>query len=295
MRNMRLAVAVIATVSCSSELIRLGDGPTGSATAGATSTAGGHAGQKGEGGTSIGFAGATFGGSTGIAGSNAGGSAGTTGNAAAGSAGTARSTACAHRQVDAAEVLWIGDSWVTIPGTQHTRVRDLALASGAIDANEDYVIAAAAASTLVKVVDQYNAQEAGPTKVRVLIMDGGTWDTYLSGGTDASVTKVSDTFEQFLVKIASDGTVEHIIYYLVPELATVPGVAALRPHLRQSCAQSAERGVPCHFLDLQLDLQPPWADHPEYLAADGIQASETGARVIAEAIWVIMQENCIAQ
>jgi hypothetical protein len=47
--------------------------------------------------------------------------------------------------------------------------------------------------------------------------------------------------------------------------------------------------VPCHFLD----LQPRWAGHPEY--SDGIQASSAGASVIADSIWSIMQDECIAQ
>ena len=47
--------------------------------------------------------------------------------------------------------------------------------------------------------------------------------------------------------------------------------------------------MPCHFLD----LQPLWAGHPEY--SSSIQSSEAGAKVIANAIWVIMQQNCIAQ
>jgi hypothetical protein len=35
--------------------------------------------------------------------------------------------------------------------------------------------------------------------------------------------------------------------------------------------------------------------HPEYTDGSGIQASEAGATVIAEEIWRIMQDNCIAQ
>jgi len=63
-------------------------------------------------------------------------------------------------------------------------------------------------------------------------------------------------------------------------------VAKLRPLLRDACEESA---VPCHFLD----LDPIW--QPEYTGDTAIQASDAGGVAIAEAIWDIMQEHCIAQ
>jgi hypothetical protein len=59
----------------------------------------------------------------------------------------------------------------------------------------------------------------------------------------------------------------------------------MRPQF--TCAGST---VPCHFLD----FQRLWNGHPEYTASDGIQASVAGATVIADNIWAIMQEYCIA-
>jgi hypothetical protein len=200
-------------------------------------------------------------------------------------------TACLNGQVKAGEVLWIGDSWILVPGSQHTHVRDLARAAGAIGPNDDYTIGAVAASTMSAIADQYAAAEAGSTKVKVLIMDGGTWDTIQKGTSDTTVNGVVDTFGQLLAQVASDGTVEHVIYFLMPELDTIPGVAALRPLLQERCAQST---VPCHFLD----LQSIWAAHtppPEYSTAGAILPTDAGARAIADAIWEIMRQNCIAQ
>jgi hypothetical protein len=194
-------------------------------------------------------------------------------------------------QVKASEVLWIGDSWILVPGSQHTRVRDLARAAEAIGPNDDYRIGAVAASTMAAIADQYAAAEAGATKVKVLIMDGGTWDTIQKGASDTTVNDVVDTFGRLLEHVASDGTVEHIIYFLVPELDTIPGVAALRPLLRERCAQST---VLCHFLD----LEQIWAAHTppsDYSTAGAILPTDAGARAIADAIWAIMQEHRIAQ
>jgi|tagenome__1003787_1003787.scaffolds.fasta_scaffold20906919_3 hypothetical protein len=196
---------------------------------------------------------------------------------------------CPHAQVSASQVLWIGDSWVLIPGNQHTGVRDRARTAQAIGPTDDYTIGAAAATTMAQIAGQYTAQESGATQVKVLIMDGGTWDTILSNGSSASVSSVANTFSQFLATVASDGTVDQIIYYLMPELSGIPGVSELRPLLTQACAESP---APCYFLD----LQGVWAGHPEYTAGTSPPVpTEAGGTAIADAIWAIMQANCIAQ
>ena len=200
---------------------------------------------------------------------------------------------CPHAQVNASEVLWIGDSWILVPGSQHTRVRDAARAIGAIGANDDYTIGAAAASTMAAIADQYAAQQAGATKVKVLIMDGGTWDTIVAmssgGSVDAAVSTAATAFDQLLAQVASDATVEHIIYFLTPDIPGIAGVAALRPRLQQACDAST---VPCHFVD----LTPLFAGRSDYTTAGPIPVpTETGGIVIADAIWSVMQQRCISQ
>ena len=116
-----------------------------------------------------------------------------------------------------------------------------------------------AAAGMAAIANQYAAREAGATKVKVVIMDGGTWDT-IQGG---AANDVATTFTAFLAKVAADGTVQHIVYFLPPEIPSIPGVAALRPLLMQACAAST---VPCHFLD----LQTLWSVHP------AVHGSESG-------------------
>lgn len=199
---------------------------------------------------------------------------------------------CTHAQVNANEVLWIGDSWILMPGSQVTRVRDRARDAGAIGPSDDYVNAAAPATTMSAIANQYATREMGATKVKVLIMDGGTWDTIVANMSGASISAAAmsagTAFDQLLALIASDGTVEDIIYFLTPELGGIPGVATLRPLVKQSCEGSTIR---CHFLD----LQPLWAGHSDYTAPGDTFASEMGAQVLADAIWGIMQDKCIAQ
>jgi hypothetical protein len=200
---------------------------------------------------------------------------------------------CTPAQVSANEVLWIGDSWILMPGSQHTRVRDLARDAGTIGLTEDYVNVAAPGTTMSAIAGQYGAREAGAIKVKVLLMDGGTWDTIVASMTGASIPNAAmaaaTAFDQLLTQIASDGTVQHIVYFLMPELSGIPGVAVLRPLVQPLCRDSE---VPCHFLD----LQPLWVNHPEYTAQPGDTfASDAGAIILGDAIWAIMQQNCIAQ
>ncbi len=205
-----------------------------------------------------------------------------------GTTGDADAAACQRGQVKGSEVVWIGDTWVTIPGTQHRRVRDYAREAGAIGTSDEYVILAEAAADMATIARQYETRQAGATKVKVLIMDGGTWETINArpGSLDAVIANVVATFGNLLAEVAAGGSVEHVIYFLCPDLPGIPGVATLRPLLQQACADS---DVPCHFLD----LDRLW--RPEYTAATGYQANEAGAIVIADALWELMQDNCIAQ
>jgi hypothetical protein len=256
-----LAFAITALASCGGDLVRLGDGPIG-------------------GGAGIGAGGVPSGG-------GGGGSSGTIDPAAG--AGS-----CLRGQVAADEVLWIGDTWVLLPQGRaaRERVRDHARAAQVIDDMASYASAAEPATFLSDIVQQYEERQAGTTKVKVLLMDGGTWDTIIAdmtGETDETAARVVTEFQQFLARVASDGTVEHIVYFLMPERPGIPGVRELRPGLQATCEAST---VPCHFLD----LQPLWEGHPEYTdSASGIQPSEEGAAVIGDELWRIMVENCIAQ
>ena len=194
-----------------------------------------------------------------------------------------------HGAVAANEVVWIGDGWLTT-GVQVTNVMDQARAIGAIGPNDDYVDLADNGAPMSTIASQYSTAASAATQPKVLIMDGGTIDTF-GGASDATVRTVTSTFSQLLARIATDGTVSHIIYIMVPELSGIMGVTALRPPFQTACAQSA---VPCHFID----LQPIWAEgggHPEYTASNGILPTASGAQAMATAIWKMMQSSCIAQ
>jgi hypothetical protein len=260
-RTTVLAFAITSMVSCGGDLVRLGDGPAAGAAGMSTGSAG------------IGSAGTA-------------GMAGTAGSGGSG-AGTGGQT-CLRGQVAADELVFIGDTWVEYPGTLLSRFEEHAIDAGTLSAGEHFEELAAAAVGLSAIVDQYEARQEESPKIKVLVMDGGTWDTLNAGGSQESVDRVVTVFEQFLEQVAGDGTVEHLLYFLMPPLPSIEGVDALRNPLRDLCDGSL---VPCHFLD----LAPVWEGHPEYIDVSGIQASESGGRAIADELWRIMEDNCIAQ
>ncbi len=210
---------------------------------------------------------------------------------------------CPHTGLPASRVLWIGDSWQLVPvGSEaHTEVRNLARAAGAIGPTDDYTIAALAAAPMVApptntgpipIPTQYTSQEASGTEVKVLIMDGGTWDTFTNDSSE-TITAVVKSFTDLLSTVASGETVSDVIYFLQPPLASIPGVAALRPGLEGACTASM---LPCHFIDLANILTDP-ADYTagsENPAVPSVPTAQ-GATLIGDAIWSVMQSNCIAQ
>jgi hypothetical protein len=68
----------------------------------------------------------------------------------------------------------------------------------------------------------------------------------------------------------------------------ITGVAEVGALMQPACMQSK---VPCHFLD----LQPLWANPTAYTMSNGILPTDAGAIVLGDAIWALMQQNCIAQ
>ncbi len=262
-----LSLAFYSVGGCGGELIRLGDGAAG---------AGASAGRSGVAGAS------------GVAVSAGKGGLGDDGV----TAGAGGAPECPHENIPGSAVVWLGDSWITLPGTQFSIVEDRARAAGAIAQADGYVNLAAAGLPLANIANQYDMREAGATKVKILIMDGGTWDPIAAQLSGASVQDAANNaiveFQTFLAKVAADGTVEDIVYFLVPPLMRIPAVDMMRAPLQEACREST---VHCYFID----LKDAWAGHPDYTDASGIQASTTGAAAIADLIWGTMQDNCIAQ
>ena len=196
-------------------------------------------------------------------------------------------TACTPAHVNANEVLWIGDSWILVTGDEHTRVRDLARAAGAI--GPERRLRHRRRGRRHHGRDRESVRDAGGGRDQGQGRDHGRRHLGHHPTGRCVASDVATPSASSSRKVASDGTVEHIVYFLPPEIPAIPGVAALRPLLQQACAAST---VPCHFLD----LQPLWSVHPEYTDANlGFLPTVDGSRAVGDAIWTVMQQNCIAQ
>ena len=107
-----------------------------------------------------------------------------------------------------------------------------------------------------------------------------------------AVGHVVDTFTQFLDQIANEQIihVEHVIYSLYPPHDGITSnINELRQGMQAACAASV---VPCHFLDLQFAWE---GNEDAYYGPGRVNPSSTGAARIADEIWKIMKESCIAQ
>jgi hypothetical protein len=182
-------------------------------------------------------------------------------------------------------VAFIGDSWIEIPGSQVSHLHELARAAGSLGQNESYNDRSVSGAPIASIVNQYRQNR----NIKVLIMDGGGIDC-IQGCSASQVTAVVTAFRNFLNEVATDGNVEHIIYYLYPDIPGIRGELwqLLKPGMPDACAAST---VPCHFLE----LAPLFEGKPNLMGNDNVHPSVAGGNLIAEEVWKIMQANCIAQ
>ena len=145
------------------------------------------------------------------------------------------------------------------------------------------------------IADEY-AAAAADAGVKVVIMNGGGADVLISPcpSVDASCPALAAAAagaEELLAKMAADG-VAHVVYAFYPDPvdATVRAkMDALRPLVESACKNSA---LACHWLDLRSTFAGHYA---EYIKTDGLNPTEAGSQASAQAIWAVMQSECIAQ
>jgi lysophospholipase L1-like esterase len=99
--------------------------------------------------------------------------------------------------------------------------------------------------------------------------------------------------KNLFVQMGKD-SVESVVFFFYPENQKNPTQRAkidvLRPLLQNICTSSVS--PKCYGVD----LRPVFVGHfDEYVLSDGIHPTAAGSQATAEAIWSVMQENCIAQ
>jgi hypothetical protein len=206
---------------------------------------------------------------------------------------------CPTQQVSASEVVVLGDAFLAESGQVTAELEALARSAGALGAAENYRDYSSSLITpfggVADLTDQYaTALAEGP--VRVVVMDVGGPDSLLTcpdppTQTCPALQNAISGADALWQQMAADG-VEAVIDFFYPD----PGDATLqakfdvlRPLMQATCDGSP---AACYWLD----LQPTFAGRAqEYLLPGGINPTAAGSAATAQAIWSVMQQNCIAQ
>jgi hypothetical protein len=206
---------------------------------------------------------------------------------------------CTPSNVAASDVLILGDVLIELSSYVDELEQRMTAAGSLADGAHYRVNAQAASSLLATGALSFDAQYTSARAdgvPRVIIMDGGATDV-LNGDCAGMLTPDCPAAraavrgaEQLYERFATDG-VEQLVHFFYGDPVDNPslkdGIDLLRPLLRNACGRSP---VPCHWLD----LRPAFAEHPEYVGADGFVFSDAGAAAAAQSTFELLQARCIA-
>jgi hypothetical protein len=208
--------------------------------------------------------------------------------------------ACATGEVEANQVLLIGDRFFAMTHQITAYLEEAARAAGALSAGERYRDNSSPFQNTLSlggngIAGQY-AAAAAEAAVKVVIMNGGGADAFLAScavpGPDCTWARdASAAAEELFARMAADG-VEHVVYafYADPvDLELRARMDELRPLIQAVCGASP---VPCHWVDLRATFA---GRYDEYITADGMTPTAPGAQASAAAIWQTLEAACIAQ
>lgn len=205
---------------------------------------------------------------------------------------------CVQSEFNPNDLLLIGDSFFAATHLATGFLEGLARDAGILAEGERYrdgsrMVANMLASGGIR--EQYfTALDDGV--VRVVIMNGGGADAFVStcGAPYESCPDLLDAVtaaEMLLAEMAENGVTD-VVYAFYPDSTNddVRGrVDFLRPNIQSVCANAP---LACHWLDLR-ETFAGFMD--TYIAADGSLPTTEGSEASANAIWGVMQDNCIAQ
>jgi lysophospholipase L1-like esterase len=300
-----------------------GSTPVAGRNAAGTNAAGSMAaGSPAAGGGGMSTAGTGMGGASGSAGTGTSGmgAAGASGGPAAGgggTGGTAPTDTFKRPCLDSGnEVVFIGDSYSNY-AVAHSAlaalVADRAQDDGALMAGARYRDLAVAGTTLAaaNVIGMIPPQwdDAKRMKpIKAVVMDGGGNDVLiahrecLADGSEQQpgcMSVVNDSVmaaKKLLEDMKATG-VSDVIYFWYPHLPAMLGgngnsISDYAFPLLEALAKEVSTDT---FHVFMVDTVPIFEGHPEYFFSDNIHANDTGEGKIADAVYKVMKDNCIAQ
>ena len=201
------------------------------------------------------------------------------------------------------QVVTIGDSYMNFlfGNSVPAGVQALARAEGSLPANESFRNYEATAATFAsgQISSQFTSAVNADPAISVLIMTGGGDDVLLDANCNSgaptpsnacgmTVQAVVDELDPFLKRAKTAG-VDHIIFFFYPHVSSAQMNVVLDyayPKVQAVCTANP----PCHFID----LRPVFEGHA-WINSDGIHPTADGTAAIADAIWDVMQAECILQ
>jgi lysophospholipase L1-like esterase len=210
------------------------------------------------------------------------------------------------------QVVFIGDSYINYIVAHpelsvliaQDAVKDSALMTG--QAYRDYAVAGStmAAASLNMIPPQWNTAVAASPDIKTVIMDGGGNDVLInnpqckaagSQNNDACKMVVDNTVKAVgdLIGNYTKAGVGDLIYFFYPHAPT--GGADISDYALGILQNSAKLVTTASFRMYVVDLVPLFNNHPEYFYLDGIHANAQGEQIIADAVYQVMKDHCIAQ
>jgi hypothetical protein len=218
------------------------------------------------------------------------------------------------------QVIVLGDSYVN--WISHTFPRDLATEAGVT--YRMYAVGGTAMGSggIGLIPPQLDQAVAADPNIIAAVMTGGGNDILVADtaqfpqGADCKQNAMSPTIPDCqkivqkavdaalaLMNAAADKGVKDVVYFFYPHVPDGTIVGGAKPNaildyalplVKATCdGASARTGgrLTCHFLD----LIPVFDGHPEYFAFTDIHPNPAGSKAMAQAVWKIMKDRCIAQ
>ena len=218
---------------------------------------------------------------------------------------------------DGNEVLFIGDSYseyFLAHRSLASFMESLAVADGALARGDTYRNRAVAGTTLATppaaIQGQWNDAKA-MTPIRAVVMSGGGNDVLIDNqqcraeGSEMrpdcqQVVQNSLNAAKGLFESMRESGVSDVLYFWYPH---IPGGGltggergvSISDYTYPMLVDLAKASSTDTFHVFMVPTVEIFEGHPEYFYSDGLHANNVGTQKIADAIWAVMKENCIAQ
>lgn len=207
----------------------------------------------------------------------------------------------------------LGDSYIDLSGDFTKFVQENARKAGALGASENYIDLARSGAAMQKgnllapaIPTQLptllsTSKRAGPEGVKLVLMTGGGNDVLIDASSCKSISTPNEMCKGVVAKslavvkkLFADmaaGGIKEVVYFWYPDLGPDQGRVINDysiPLAKENC--ESDTNVTCHFVD----TREAFRGHANYVGPDGIHPTAAGSKVIADLVWGVMVDNCLA-